>query len=275
MTHHHHHHSAMQSDKKILAAFLLNLGFSLFEAIGGFLCGSVAILSDAVHDLGDAAAIGLSYFFEKKSRRAPDDVYTYGRYSLFGSLFTTLILIAGSVFVLLQAASRLVSPTELREEGMLLMALFGPVVNLAAACFTRGGDSLNQRSVNLHMLEDVAGWAAVLFGALVIRFTGWTLIDPLLSAATALFLLIQAIRNLSCTLEPLSERAPKGLCAEQIREALLAVEGGLGRAPHPPLGTRRGAELCYDAPGMHRRSRSGQDALARRTQRVGRPARDP
>ena len=83
----------MRSDKNILIAFLLNLAFSVFELIGGFFTNSVAIMSDALHDMGDAASIGISYFLEKKSRRQPDDVYTYGyrRFSVIGSVITVLI----------------------------------------------------------------------------------------------------------------------------------------------------------------------------------------
>ena len=92
--------------KNILIAFILNLAFSVFEFIGGIFTGSVAIMSDAVHDIGDAASIGISYFLEKKSTKQPDDKYTYGyqRYSVVGGLITTMILIVGSVLVIVKTA---------------------------------------------------------------------------------------------------------------------------------------------------------------------------
>ena len=98
MSHHHHHQPSPTSAARILVAFLLNLCFSVFELVGGIYTGSVAILSDALHDLGDAAGIGCSFFLERKSRKAPDATHTYGyaRYSVLGGLITTLILILGS-----------------------------------------------------------------------------------------------------------------------------------------------------------------------------------
>ena len=136
----------MKTERNILFAFVLNLSFSIFELIGGIFTGSVAILSDAIHDVGDATSIGLSYFLEKKSKRAPDNVYTYGyaRYSVFGSVITTLILLLGSILVIAKAIERLVAPTEIHYDGMILFAIVGVCVNVSAAFFTREGDSLNQ-----------------------------------------------------------------------------------------------------------------------------------
>ena len=87
----------MKTEKNILIAFILNLAFSVFEFVGGIFTGSVAIVSDAVHDIGDAASIGISYFLEKKSKKKPDEKYTYGymRYSVIGSVITTLIFLTG------------------------------------------------------------------------------------------------------------------------------------------------------------------------------------
>ena len=94
----------MKTEKNILIAFILNLSFSIFEFFGGIFTGSVAIISDAVHDLGDATSIGVSYFLEKKSKKQPDDVYTYGyaRFSVMGGIITTLILLCGSVLAVKQ-----------------------------------------------------------------------------------------------------------------------------------------------------------------------------
>ena len=163
----------MKTQRNILIAFLLNFGFSIFELFGGIFTGSVAILSDAVHDVGDAASIGASYFLEKKSKKQPDEIYTYGyaRYSVVGSVITTLILLVGSVLVVWNAVERILHPVEIDYNGMILFAVVGVVINFCAAFFTREGDSLNQKAVNLHMLEDVLGWLVVLIGAVVMRFT--------------------------------------------------------------------------------------------------------
>ena len=219
----------MKTQRNILLAFILNLAFSIFEFVGGIVTGSVAIFSDAVHDVADAASIGIAYFMEKKRRRQSDAVYTYGygRYSLLGSVITTLILLLGSTAVIYNAAHRLIMPTQIDYNGMIVFAVVGVCVNLCAALFTREGGSLNQRAVNLHMMEDVLGWAVVLLGAIVMRFTDFTILDPLLSMAVAGFILVRALRNLCASLEPFLEKAPHGMDTEALRDHLMAIEGVL------------------------------------------------
>ena len=219
----------MKTEKNILIAFILNLAFSVFEFLGGIFTGSVAIVSDAVHDIGDAASIGIAYFLEKKSERPPDDRYTYGylRYSVLGSLITTLILLLGSGIVIYNAVGKILSPRPVHYTGMILFALVGAGVNFCAAYFTREGDSLNQKAVNLHMLEDVLGWLVVLVGAVVMRFTHWTLIDPILSIGVAVFILIHAVGNLKEILDLLLVKAPKGIQVKQIKAQVLGLEGVL------------------------------------------------
>lgn len=217
----------MKSHKNILIAFLLNLGFSIFEFFGGFFTGSVAIISDALHDMGDALGIGLAWFFEKKSLKEADKNYTYGyrRFSVLGSLITTLILIIGSLVVVRGAVEKIINPSEVNPNGMIIFAVIGVCVNLAATLFTRHGDSLNQKAVNLHMLEDVLGWAVVLIGAIVIKFTGFTLIDPLMSIGVAVFIFIHAVKNLKEALEIFLEKAPSGLDSEHIKAVVSELEG--------------------------------------------------
>ena len=188
----------MKTEKNILIAFILNLGFSIFEFFGGIFTGSVAIVSDAVHDIGDAASIGTSYILEKKSKKQPDAEYTYGyaRYSVMGSVITTLILLVGSAAVIWGAVGRMINPVEINYNGMIIFAIIGVIVNLGAAFVTREGDSLNQKAVNLHMLEDVLGWIVVLVGAIVMKFSDFVIIDPILSIGAAVFILINAIKNL-------------------------------------------------------------------------------
>ncbi len=217
----------MKSHKNILIAFLLNLSFSIFEFFGGFFTGSVAIISDALHDMGDALGIGLAYFFEKKSLKEANKNYTYGyrRFSVLGSLITTLILIIGSIVVVRGAVDKIINPSEVNPNGMIIFAIIGVCVNLAATLFTSHGESLNQKAVNLHMLEDVLGWAVVLVGAIVIKFTNFTLIDPFMSIGVALFIFIHAVRNLKEALEIFLEKAPAGLDSEHIKVAVSDLKG--------------------------------------------------
>lgn len=219
----------MKTERNILIAFLLNLAFSLFEFIGGILTGSVAILSDAVHDIGDAASIGISYGLEKKSKKQPDGRFTYGyaRYSVIGSMITTLILMVGSCIVIYNAVLRIFDPQEIHYDGMILFAVVGAAVNFVAAFFTREGDSLNQKAVNLHMLEDVLGWLVVLVGAVIMRFTDFAIIDPLMSVGVAAFILINAVKNLKEALDLFLEKAPHGIDTNELKEHLTEIDGVL------------------------------------------------
>lgn len=217
----------MKTQRNILIAFLLNLSFAVFEFFGGIVTGSVAILSDSVHDLADAASIGLSYCFERKSRRHPDSHYTYGyaRYSLLGSVITVVLLLVGSVTVCYHAIGRLQNPVEINYNGMIVFAIVGVCVNFCAAFFTREGDSLNQRAVNLHMLEDVLGWGVVLVGAVVMRFTDLVWLDSVLSIGVAVFIFVNAIKTLWQTVGLFLEKAPNTLSTDELRTELLRVEG--------------------------------------------------
>ncbi len=216
----------MKTERNILIAFILNLAFSVFEFFGGIFTGSVAIISDAVHDIGDAMSIGVSYILEKKSKKKPDENYTYGylRYSVIGSVITTLVLLFGSVMVIYNAVLRIVNPVEINYNGMIIFAVIGAGINFVAAMVTKDGHSLNQKAVSLHMLEDVLGWIVVLIGAVVMRFTDFALIDPLMSMAVALFILINAIRNMKAVLDVFLEKTPNGINIDEIKEHLMEID---------------------------------------------------
>lgn len=217
----------MKTEKNILVAFLLNLFFSIFELIGGIFTNSVAIISDAVHDLGDSFSIGLSYFLEKKSKKKPDDKYTYGymRYSVLGAIITNTILITGSVLVIYNAIERLFNPVDINYNGMIIFAVFGVVVNFLAAYFTRDGDSLNQKAVNLHMMEDVLGWIVVLIGALVIKVTEINMIDSILSIGVACYVLIHALTSFKDIVDLFLTKVPSGVNVSELSKHILEIDG--------------------------------------------------
>lgn len=219
----------MKTEKNILIAFILNLMFSIFEFIGGALTGSVAIISDALHDIGDAASIGISYFLELKSKKEPDDVYTYGykRFSVMGSLITTVILLLGSVAVFYNAIVRIFNPVPINYSGMIIFAIIGTIVNFLAAMFTKDGDSLNQKAVNLHMLEDVLGWIVVLIGAVVMHFTDFVILDPLMSIAVSVFIFINAVGNLKSIENLFLEKIPSNIKMQEIKDHLCEIDGVL------------------------------------------------
>ena len=219
----------MKTEKNILIAFILNLAFSIFEFFGGIFTGSVAIISDSVHDIGDAASIGIAFILEKKSKKAPDKKYTYGYvgYSVIGGLISTSILLFGSIAVIYNAIDRIISPVEINYNGMIIFAVIGVCINLTAAFLTQGGKSLNQKAVNLHMLEDVLGWIVVLVGAIVMRFTNFYIIDPLMSIGVAIFIIIGAIKNLKEIFDIILQKTPCDIDIDELTEEILTIEGVL------------------------------------------------
>lgn len=217
----------MKTQKNILIAFFFNIGFAIFELIGGMFTKSVAIISDSIHDMGDALTIGITYFLEKKSNNKPDNIYTYGyaRYSILGALITTVILTIGSIVVIYESISRISNPVEIKYDGMITMAIIGVIVNLIAALKTKEGDSINQKAVNLHMIEDVLGWIVVLIGSIIMRFTDIRIIDSLMSIAVALFILIHSIRNFKEILDIFLIKMPKNIDIEEIKEHIKDIDG--------------------------------------------------
>ena len=217
----------MKTDKNILVAFLLNISFSILEFFGGIFTNSVAILSDSIHDLGDAISIGISYFMERKSKKKANNEYTYGyvRYSVLGGVITTTILLVGSLLVIYGAIKRLFNPVEVNYSGMIVFAIIGIVLNSLAAFVTREGDSINQKSVNLHMLEDVLGWVVVFIGAIVMKFTDIRILDSIMCIGVAIFILINSLKNLKQVLDLFLEKTPNDIDIEKLKEHLLKIKG--------------------------------------------------
>ena len=216
----------MKTEKNILIAFILNISFSIFEFFGGIFTNSVAILSDSIHDLGDAISIGISYFMERKSKKQADNKYTYGyiRYSVLGGVITTTILLVGSILVIISAIKRLIHPVEVNYSGMIIFAIIGVILNFIAAYVTKDGDSINQKSVNLHMLEDVLGWLLVLIGAIIMNYTDIRILDSLMSIGVALFILFHSIKNLKKVLDLFLEKTPEDIDIEELKKHLLKIK---------------------------------------------------
>lgn len=216
----------MSGQKRILIAFILNIVFSIFEFFGGLFTGSISILSDAIHDFGDAISIGFSYFMERISTKKPNDVYTYGyrRYSILGGLITILILIVGSIFMFVNSIQRLLEPVIINGDGMVALAIVGLIINIAGSMVVHG-NSINQKAVSLHLLEDVLGWAVVLIGAIVIKFTEWYWIDPVLSIVVSIIIVIHTIKALIEIFNIFLIKTPSQVNPEIIRQSLVIVPG--------------------------------------------------
>ena len=164
---------------------------------------------------------------ERKSRKAPDENYTFGyvRYSVIGGFITVCILLVGSVAVIINAVEKMFNPTVINYDGMIIFAIFGAVVNLVAARVTHDGESINQKAVNLHMLEDVLGWIVVLVGAVIMRFTDFALIDPIMSIGVAAFIIFNAAKHLKDIIDLFLEKTPHGVSVSEIKEHVESIDG--------------------------------------------------
>lgn len=227
--HSHHHHTIDEDDKpkNIIIAFWLNTAFAILEIIGGFYTNSMAILSDAVHDLGDSLSLGLAYYFHKKSRKKRDEKFNYGyrRFSLLGAFINSLILIISSVFIVRESFVRLFEPEQPDAKGMFILAIIGIAVNGYALLRLKKGGSINERVVSLHFLEDVLGWVAVLAGSIVMMFANVPVLDPILSLLIALYIIFNVYKNLKTTFRILLQARPENIDEAEIRKKVLSVPG--------------------------------------------------
>ena len=221
--HNHHHHDA--SSGRIRVAFFLNFIFTIIEFIGGMLTNSTAIMADAVHDLGDTISIGLAWWLNNITRKNPDNAFTYGyyRFSLLGALINGVVLIFGSGWVLSQAIPRLFEPEMPHALGMFWLAILGVAVNGYAAWKMSKGQTLNERVLNWHLLEDVLGWVAVLIISIVLSFYNWPILDPILSIAFTLFILVNVLRNTYQTVKIFLQSVPDNAMLDEIRSTLVAL----------------------------------------------------
>lgn len=207
-------------------AFFLNLGFTILEIFGGIWTNSLAILSDAIHDLGDSLSLAVAWFLERYAERGTDQRFSYGyrRFSLLGALLNSVILIIGALFVISRAIPRLLEPEHTDAQGMILFALVGIAVNGAAVLRLKTSRSMNARVVAWHLLEDVLGWMAVLVVGAALLITDNQLLDPILSILIALYVLYNVVRKLRETVGLFLQSVPSSIEMEQIMDKVERLE---------------------------------------------------
>lgn len=222
-----HDHSHTHGSDNLKAAFFLNLAFTLIEIAGGIWTNSIAILSDAVHDLGDSLSLGLAWYFERLSRRRATARLTYGyrRFRLLGGLVTGVVLLAGLGFVLYHAVQRLSRPEEVHVPGMMALAVLGVLFNGVAVLRMRSGTSLTDKLVSWHLLEDTLGWVAVLAGAGLMALFGWPVVDPLLSIGISVIILWNVVRHLRRVAAVFLQTTPEDFDLEEWIRSVEAIDG--------------------------------------------------
>jgi cobalt-zinc-cadmium efflux system protein len=227
---HHHHHAkhekSTQAMGRFSGAFFLNVIFALIELIGGVMTNSMAVLSDAFHDLGDAMAIAVAWYLERKSMRGASDQFSYGyrRLSVASALVTGIILLLGSVFVLVKAVPRLIAPETPHLQGMLGLAVLGLSVNGFAAWRVSKGSSLSERMILWHLLEDVMGWMVILIGAIVMMIYPIPILDPIMAIVVALWVLWNVFGNLKETMRVFLQGVPGDVDLARMEARLKSLE---------------------------------------------------
>jgi cobalt-zinc-cadmium efflux system protein len=214
--------SATDSSSNLAIAFVLNLSFFVIEIIGGLLTNSIAILSDAVHDLGDTATIGFSWLLERYSKKKATNELTFGykRFSLVGAITSSFVLLFGSVFILTEAVHRLFNPEPVYAQGMLGLAIIGILVNGLAVFRLRKGKKINERVIFLHLLEDVLGWSAVLIISILLLFFDIPILDPLLSIIITIFIMSKIIPNIKNILKIFLQYSPDEIDLQKIKKLI-------------------------------------------------------
>jgi len=228
MSHQHNNHTHQpEATKNIKVAFLLNLFFTIVEIVGGLMTNSMAVLSNAIHDLGDCLSLGLAWYFQKVAKKGSDTSYSYGykRFSLLGAVINSIVLIAGSVIILTIAIPRILNPETTKTGGMIAFAVLGVLVNGAAVLRLKKGDSINEKVVSLHLLEDVLGWSAVLIGSIVMRYVDIPVLDPIMSIGIACFVLYNAINNVGQSLRIILQGIPTKISPNEITKYLEQIDG--------------------------------------------------
>ena len=216
----------MSSKTSIWLAFFLNLSYAIVEFIAGGIFGSSAVLADSVHDLGDAIAIGISALLETISNLEEDRQYTLGykRFSLLGAMLTAVILMIGSVLVILENVTKIVHPQPVNEEGILWLGIIAVAINVLASLVVRKGKTKNESILSLHFLEDTLGWLAVILMAIILRFTDWYILDPLLSLVISIFILSKALPRFWRTLKIFLDAVPEGVDIQKIKTDLAELD---------------------------------------------------
>ena len=216
----------MKAKYTVWIAFFLNLSYAIVEFIAGGIFGSSAVLADSVHDLGDAMAIGISALLETISNREEDRHYTLGykRFSLLGALVTAVILITGSILVILENIAKIFHPQSVNDEGIFWLGIIAITINVLASLVIRKGQTKNESILSLHFLEDTLGWVAVILMAIVLRFTDWYILDPLLSIAISFFVLSKALPHFWSTLKIFLDAVPEGVDIQKIKTDLAELD---------------------------------------------------
>lgn len=214
-------------EKNVGFAAALNIIFTVIELIGGFLTNSLALIADALHDFADSFALIIAWYAEKKAKKPATSKMTFGyrRLSLLSAMFTIVVLVTGSLFVLTQAIPRLISPEPVNAEGMVLIAVIGVTINGLGFFRLKKGISQSEKVLSWHLLEDILGWVVLLTGSIIMKFWNKPVIDPIMTIGFTVFVLWGVSKNAKEVLNLLLEGVPEYIDIDKIKKSILSVEG--------------------------------------------------
>jgi len=239
---HDHDHDGERSGRRLTAALIILAGFTVVEAIGGYLANSIALLAEAAHMFADSASLLLAVIAVRAARRPADARRTYGhrRYQPLAAFVNGQLLLLLTLWVVYEAVHRLLHAPVVNGPLMLGIALLGGAANLVALLALSGGKSLNERGARAHVMSDLLGSAAASVAALVILLSGWTLADPLLSLLISALILRSAWAIMRESADVLLEAVPAGFDVSHIEAELLGHVPGLIGVHHVHVWTLTG-----------------------------------
>jgi cobalt-zinc-cadmium efflux system protein len=227
MEHHQHHHHRNISGRNLLISSVLNFTITVFEIIGGLVSNSLALLSDALHNLGDTFAVFLAYiaYLISKKDRTDKKTFGYKRIEILAALFNAIVLIVITVFLFTEAFKRIRNPEPVRGNIMLAVAVTGLLANLFSVILLRRDSkhNINVRAAYLHLLGDTISSVAVIAGALFIALFGWYWLDPVITFIVGLYVLKETWAVLKQAVGILMQGTPRELNLIEVKQALEGI----------------------------------------------------
>jgi len=224
---HHHHHTGELNGRNLVIATLLNLVITVAEVIGGLISNSLALISDAVHNLGDTIAVFLALVAHRYSKKPSNERKTFGyrRIQILTALLNAVILIVISLYLLYEAYLRILNPEPIKGLIMFLVATIGLLANLAAMFLLRkdSGKSLNIKAAYIHLLSDTLSSVAVILGGILIYFYDWFWIDPIITIVISVYILWETWKILRQTIDILMQASPKGIDLKALKAGVESI----------------------------------------------------
>jgi len=228
MSHEHHHHHHQVSGKNIAVTILLNILITVGQVIGGMIAGSMALLTDALHNFSDVVALLLSYVANRISKRKSTAKQTFGfkRAEILSAFINAAVLIGIAVFLIIEAAQRFFNPIEIQSDIVIWFAFGSIVINLASVLMLQkdAKESMNIKSAYLHLMTDVMTSVAVLIGGILMKYYAIFWVDTVLSIAIAVYLIFSSYQLLFDTIKILMQFTPSGIDLDIINERIVEIE---------------------------------------------------